>query len=402
MKDTLRPEDKLICLCARLHPNQEESEGIKQILSFSLDWGYITNQLKEQGVAMLAFYNLFRLPSGAGTLIPSRIFYNLQQTYYSQAQRNILRYQRLKDLLIQLRKKGFKVIILKGVVLAQLVYQNLALRPMCDIDLLVKKEDLKKIKHFLLSCGYKQPPTGLSFFKSLENFAGEVYLFKEDYLFLDIHSSLYQYERLKSIIKIDKEDGPWPRAQEVTLDNIPITILSKEDMIFHLCSHLSISHFYDKLIRFCDLRETIFYYKGQLDWSYIIQKAKDYHLCHIVYQALYLTQYLLGDYLDADILNRIKPNQIKRKIVHLVMQNKFSSLNNLKNERKKYLFQLLIMDSFIDALKLILKIIFPSSDWLRYRYGIKNNRIYYLYRFLHPCLIFRTFLRGRMELIFHD
>ncbi|MCP4365035.1 MAG: nucleotidyltransferase family protein [Planctomycetes bacterium] len=46
------------------------------------------------------------------------------------------------------------VILLKGAHLAQVVYSNIALRPMGDIDILVKKNDLPKAKELLLELGY--------------------------------------------------------------------------------------------------------------------------------------------------------------------------------------------------------------------------------------------------------
>ncbi len=397
MKDNLSREDRLICLCCRLNPNQEEELAIRKSIKQPLNWSYILGQLKEQKVATFFFHTLDKLALTQEAIVPEDALSKLKQTYYSVAEQNLRHYQRLKDLLVFLNNQGLEVILLKGMILAELVYNNLALRQMADVDLLVKREDLKIMKNLLLNFGYKQGSEDSVLPRFLENFAGEMYLFKDGFPFLDIHTSLCQYERFKGVIKIDESDV-WQRRQRLNLDKVQVSILSAEDAVLHLCMHLSISHFFHKLSLFCDLRETIIYYEKTFNWNAFIQRAKDYRIHLLVYQSLRLTEFFLGSFIGKDVLEKLKPSRMKVALLNLVLMNKSSSLTSLKDERRKYVFQLLSLDFSLDILKLIFKVFFPSAEWLRYRYAIRGSGKYYLYRLLHPCLIFKTLLSGKMEL----
>jgi hypothetical protein len=73
----------------------------------------------------------------------------------------MLFYQELQTVLktFKFRAAGIDVIVLKGAFLAELVYRNIGLRAIGDIDLLVKKEDLGKVKRVLIQLGYQALPT---------------------------------------------------------------------------------------------------------------------------------------------------------------------------------------------------------------------------------------------------
>lgn len=398
MENNFSNEDEFICLCSRLAPGPKEFSRIKQNLLKPLNWDYVLQQIKEQGVATLFFHTLSDLGLRLEGIIPEEAISKLRNTYYLVGERNARNYQNLKELLLRLNQEGIEVIILKGLVLAELVYKNPALRQMVDVDFLVKKEDFNRLRKLLLNYGYKQSYAGQGWSGLLERFGGEMYFFKGDLPFLDIHHSLCQYERFKGIIKIDQ--GIWQRRQRISLFGVPIAILSPGDMILHLCLHSSLAHFFHKLSLFCDLRESVIYFRGQIDWDDFIKRAKDYRLSIIVYESLRLAQELLGDFVDPDILKRLKPNWLRRFFLDLSLRDKAASLDNLGDERRKYLFQLLSLDSICDIPRLILSIAFPSSDWLQYRYAINNRRLLCFYRFLHPFLIFKAFFQGRMVLRF--
>jgi hypothetical protein len=60
----------------------------------------------------------------------------------------MLLYQELQTVLktFKFRAASIAVIALKGAFLAELVYENIGLRAIGDVDLLVKKEDLEKVQ----------------------------------------------------------------------------------------------------------------------------------------------------------------------------------------------------------------------------------------------------------------
>ena len=133
--------------------------------------------------------------------------------------RNMNLYHELSHVLTVLRHDDIPVIVLKGAHLAEIVYENIALRPMCDVDLLVKKEDLTRVQRKLLETGYS-PFTNR--------------------LLLDIH---WHLENSMTDLPVDM-DMIWERAQPAFIAGVKVLVLSPEDLLLHLCLHLGFHHFF--------------------------------------------------------------------------------------------------------------------------------------------------------------
>ena len=135
----LSPERRFLLACARANSSAEELQRIAQELSRpELDWNYLTAAACAHGVAPLIYHNLHR--SRATRVLPPRATETLRNSYYGNAARNSFLYGELSNVLNAFREKQIEVIVLKGAALAETVYPNRALRPMSDIDLLVKRE----------------------------------------------------------------------------------------------------------------------------------------------------------------------------------------------------------------------------------------------------------------------
>ena len=80
----------------------------------------------------------------------------LRLAYYANSARNAVLFQELECILQLLDKAGIPVIVLKGAWLAHQLYQDVALRPMNDLDLLVEKGDLDRAVALLYAAGYRR------------------------------------------------------------------------------------------------------------------------------------------------------------------------------------------------------------------------------------------------------
>ena len=83
----------------------------------------------------------------------------LRILYRRSAARNVRLYMELQDTLGTFAREGIPVVALKGVVLAVLVYSEPALRPMQDVDLLVRSGDLEAADAALRGLGYASHPS---------------------------------------------------------------------------------------------------------------------------------------------------------------------------------------------------------------------------------------------------
>lgn len=117
-----------------------------------MDWKYTLECSIKQGISPLFYWNLKKI--NYDKYVPSEIIKNLEKIYYSNLARNMLLYDELSKILTAFKKADIDTIVLIGAFLTEEVYKNIGLRPMSDIDLLVKEEDIQKAKKELIKLKY--------------------------------------------------------------------------------------------------------------------------------------------------------------------------------------------------------------------------------------------------------
>ena len=122
------------------------------------DWQALVSLARRQGLAPLLYWRLH--PDRLRWSAPESILQALQQDYNQTFSQNLKIFQALEQVLARLGQGRTLTMPLKGVFLTERVYQNLGLRPMSDIDLLLPREQLSHAIQVLQELGY-QPPYSL-------------------------------------------------------------------------------------------------------------------------------------------------------------------------------------------------------------------------------------------------
>lgn len=376
-------EYAFLIYCSRTAIDDAVEEKLRQLTISGLDWHCIVDKAERQGVAQFLYYHLSGLEE-IWNVIPEKCKVRLKQFYYTVLSQNAVTQIELQKVISLLNNAQIPAIVLKGASLLETVYKNIGLRPMVDVDLLVKKEDLSQIKSVLHYAGYIKPDNLDQ--ENLEKFGAEVRLYKNGGLFLDIHANLSQYERFQNVFQIDADEEVWSISRIIQSREGNLRILSTEHQILHLCLHQAMSHAFCGLFRFIDLRETILAYSQEINWQNLIAQAEKYKIKKIVYYCLFFTKELFGDTIPEDILMALKPPNSHKFITDFILSlNKIKSLPDLEPP-KKSLIQLFLMDNFSVMPKVIWRGLFPSDEWLIYKYRI-NSRVKLIYfRLFHPLL----------------
>lgn len=89
-------------------------------------------------VAPLLYRQLKKLEASD---VPSEIMQELRTYYLRTAARNMDFYRQMSAILQCFQSENIPVIPLKGLYLAEHVYRNIGVRPMGDVDVLVRQED---------------------------------------------------------------------------------------------------------------------------------------------------------------------------------------------------------------------------------------------------------------------
>lgn len=290
-------------------------------------WRMVAELAQQHGVTPLLYHHLKRLGLVVGerSEIPSaRHSANsaawlatnaeeLKQAFLVNAARNMRLYQELGKLLRRLWEQDIAVIALKGAHLAEAVYDNIGLRIIGDVDLLVRKDDLLRVEQELLALGYKPDDCNRVIAQDNHHFH---YTQPKNGLHMEIHWVLVAS---KLPFQVGME-GLWSRAQPVTLAQVPALALSPADLLLHLCLHTA-NHTYDMQLRMlCDIGEVVQRYGARLDWQEIGARARQWGITHAVYVILRLAQELLEVAVPADWLASLEPAGFDERYLVLARQ----------------------------------------------------------------------------------
>lgn len=293
----LSRNDQLLLYYLSVVQNETDDNRLRELSSS--DWDVLIEESHRYGVAPLLYHRL--RTSHPDTPIPADMMEKLQLAYLQNSARNMHLYQELGKMLEKLRHDSVPVIALKGVHLATAVYRNIALRPMVDIDLLVKQTDLLKVQEILVEQGYissKEESGGfcLGLGSAQEHLPA---CRKEDSLVVEVHFNIVGPP---FSLRVDVEKL-WVRAQMSSIQGIEVLTLCPEDLLLHLCMHFSFHHAFDNGIRpLFDIAQTIEHYAEQLDWKQVLNRSKEWGVSKCVYLSLFLAKQFAGASIPEQIM----------------------------------------------------------------------------------------------------
>ncbi|MBK8046768.1 MAG: nucleotidyltransferase family protein [Anaerolineales bacterium] len=201
----------------------------------------------------------------------------LQQAFTACYARSMFMLVQLEEMLHSFNNAGIPVLLLKGAALIVTVYRQAGLRPMTDLDLLVRQADVARAIALLGSLGFTplhhDPRMGTAF--AYEN---EIMLRgpQSSGVLVELHWSLFDSPHHQ--VHIDM-DWFWRTAQPVKVGEADADVLCPEALLLHLCGHLALHHRGEtKLLWKHDIAEVIAHYEATIDWTTVIQRAQQYDL----------------------------------------------------------------------------------------------------------------------------
>lgn len=374
-------EVEFLFYLARTRLDNYNYRQILKLFGRPIDWNYIVEESIYQRVAGLIYHNLKGV--GLKQRVPPAIFSKLKDYYEQTANENHQFWEEFCRIQEALRRAKIEIIPLKGIILVHILYGDMGLRPMRDIDILVKEEDAHKAEEAAFQLGYdKITKTTENYYQghhcdvtlNIKKSAPEVSIT------LDIHWNF----AISRPNKIDITDA-WDRVEKRVIDGREIFLLSPEDMFFSLCLHLRRHIRFLLLKHICDISELLVLHKDSLDWNYIVKKAEKDSIRTTLYFALFSAKELLGSDVPEAILNGLKPGLFKRKLINRFI-NKKTFLNrklryfSFKNYWRVGIFlQFLMLDSIKDFF--IYALFVPIEEFSKFfSLPLESKRTLFFYR----------------------
>jgi Uncharacterised nucleotidyltransferase len=300
------PEWRLLLACTRAKLSANDLRRVAELARADLDWHQLATASYAHGIAPLIFYSLQQ--SGVIRLVPAAAAQTLRDSYYGNAARNSLLYDQLRNVLEAFIEAKIQVIVLKGAALAETVYSNRALRPMSDIDLLVRKIDLAQVETKLLDLGYRLDAS------TKEHRRKHDYHFvfaKSGDIKIEIH---WHLQRPVAPFRIDI-DGLWERAQRTTLAGVDALALSPEDLLLHLCQHIHKHKLIGGIRPLCDVAHVVEYYNNTIDWTEVRIRSCQWRVAPYIYLVLSLAKELLDARIPRSFLHTYEPAGFDRALL---------------------------------------------------------------------------------------
>ena len=356
-------------------------------------WNAVLATAARHGLTPLLYVRLKQ--SGAQPHVPADAWERLRRAHVASAVRGMCFYRDLRLVLQRLRGSGIKVIVLKGAFLAQAVYGDDALRPMADVDLLVRDADLGRAQAVLLDMGGVHEQFGdIEQSRAMRLHLPQIHI--RD-LTLEIHWTIVIPA---GPVRVDVA-GLWDRSIAAGIAGVEAHALSPEDLLLHLCLHASYNESLGAGLRpLCDVAETIRRYRGELDWPQLADRARDWGATRYVGLTFHLVRTLLGAGVPDDVLDQLVPGGLDRRVLEAARQ---SVLTQTDYGRWQAFFDKMRAASLRDRARLSWKRIFLSREEMAAVYpSFRNSRflcLYYVRRVGHVVRSYTTHTLRRARLM---
>ncbi len=279
-------------------------------------WDDFVDLAAVQGVSAILFKRL-RVLRVSGE-IPESALARLKTTYVKNSARQLFYSAEFGRVLKKLKAENLPVIALKGTHLANLVYRDPALRPMSDIDVLVREGDADQTFASLLDIGYRQ--CSMEAIKDHHHMPG---LLSPSGIRVEIHTGIHRHSLPYAIVLA----GTWDRAMPAEFAGAECLVLAPEDLLLHLCVHAASHNFDCELRHLWDFREVIETYRDSIDTGVFIARAREWKVEKAAYVTLRLAEDLLSLKFPEGLLAEIRPAEFRDEYITWAKEQLFSDLS---------------------------------------------------------------------------
>lgn len=243
--------------------------------------------------------------------------------------RNLVISKELNNILSLFQSRNIQVIILKGTYLTNYIYPP-GVRPVGDIDLLVKKQDFNKAITALYEIGIKLKDYSMPIWIHRE-FAKKTTLVPENDNFVpvDLHISLGPYPYMG---RVDIKEV-WKSSEKVNINGIQVRVLNKEYLLLHALLHLFQHRNENWLVSSCDIALLLKNFKTEFSVVNFVKLVERYQLQYPVRYSLSKVlenfSYLASEKLFSEDLEKFNKviNKKEKKIFNYCMKYNSSQSN---------------------------------------------------------------------------
>lgn len=287
-------------------------------------------------------------------IFDKQVIRQLEDEYNYIKRENSIRFNNLMLLTKALNNENIQTMVIKGTFLAYFVYKDIALRPMWDVDISIRKNDIHKFYRVLWDRGYRLLDCSEQQNYDLLKTHADRAINKNKRQIKHSIGNFSEVDRLDVHINYQKNisytDDFWSRSIELNFMGQTIRALNIEDNIINLCLHLAYRHNFimsRSILALYDIGAIIKDYSNDIDWKKICEISIEFKVEKYVYVTLFLVNWLTGVCIPTGVLSRLLPYNFDSTIIKLIFYR-------LLSQHRKRLHQSYdnIDVSYIDQVKL--------------------------------------------------
>ena len=327
-------------------------------LSDPPDWEQVVVVARRERLAALVL-------DCAAAVIPPDVRAQLEEIRLRTRLYNALLLMQLEEWLTRFEAEHLPTIVLKGAALIALVYKRTTLRPMSDVDVLVRREDFERAGRLLQAAGFApyREVTG-----------SDEMSIRTQTLWLrpsppgggiDLHwhpiDSGY-YARTVPMTWF------WEHTVAALLGNRSMRVLSPEAQLIHLGAHSELHHAGEGWLWLYDIAALINKFGGALDWELIVDTAARFEWGHSLRVALERAQTTFGVAVPERVNARLATLRATRQ------ERLARVLAEPTAHQAAFLFDGLHQRDWRARARYLGRALFPAPEFMRMHGPIRNRR----------------------------
>lgn len=245
----------------------DDIQSARAALSQVVDWQKFIGELELNGLAVL----FYRHAQANDLSVPDEAMRSLRALVMRHTAISKARYQAMSDLDVAFAEAEIPWLALKGLALAPTLFNEVADRPMRDVDLLVPHDLLDRSGDVMRELGYHLPKEQPSKYMRGTHQLPNAELMQNGFkISVEVHHNAIGQDAVGSLEFSDIHQA----AEIVQWDELTLRTLPKEIMLHQLCRHLAGFHPGGnmKLVNVLDVVGFAERNHADLDWSAIRQQ----------------------------------------------------------------------------------------------------------------------------------
>lgn len=300
--------------------------------------------------------------------VPTNARRELTRELYNTGACNLLLYRELARVLEanETNTETTAPIVLKGGALASTLYDDIALRPMSDLDLLVRKPELPAWKDCLVRLGYE--PVSPEMAKGLAEAVHYHLAFRgglDGDVVIELHWNLVAGDadwRAPDVDWFWRQTELWPGIEDL---GCPAALqLTPLASVLYLSAHAMLQHggARARLLWFYDIHLLVERSRNAIHWRDVIDKARDFRWDAAVARALERCHELFGTAVPETVVDELKRAATPEAEAHV------HGKANIEASRAELVWREFLCLDTTGRLRLLLAIMFPAPAYVKWRY----------------------------------